>query len=192
MKNQEYTNSTREQLKNPEAIEHAGQERREQLRENLERGQEQLNENHLEAARHEALEKATSLEREKKAELTERIASPAERRRGPIGKAERDASYKATMQDIRTHMSPASRTFSKLIHNKTVDQVSEGLGNTVARPNAILSGAIFAFIISLVTLLVARHYGYRLSGFETIGAFIAGWLLGIIYDFLKVMITGRR
>jgi hypothetical protein len=192
MKTQEYTNSAQEQLKHPEAIEQAGQERREQLRENLERGQEQFNEGHLEAARHEALEKASSLEREKKAELTERITSPAERRRGPIGKAERDASYKATMQDIRTHMSPASRTFSKIIHNKTVDRVSEGLGNTVARPNAILSGAVFAFIISLITLLVARHYGYRLSGFETIGAFIAGWLLGIIYDFLKVMITGRR
>jgi hypothetical protein len=40
--------------------------------------------------------------------------------------------------------------------------------------------------------LVAKHYGYRLSGFEAIGAFIAGWLVGILYDFFKVMITGKK
>lgn len=191
MNNQEHNKSTPEQYTNLETLKEAGQERREQLRENLERGHEQLTQEQLEAVRQEALEKATSTEHERKV-ATERASSPAERRRGPIGKAERDASYAATMSDIRTHMSPTSRTFSKFIHNKAVEKISEGLGNTVARPNAILSGAIFAFILSLATLLVARYYGYNLSGFETIGAFIAGWLLGIIYDFLKVMITGRH
>jgi hypothetical protein len=34
--------------------------------------------------------------------------------------------------------------------------------------------------------------GYPLSGFETIGAFALGWMLGIVFDFFKVMVTGRK
>lgn len=189
MKSNEQLHATGEHQLDPQELAELGQERQEQLREAHEKGQEQLKETTVETARAEALEKAVTAE--KKAEkVAER--SPAERRRGPISRKERDASYTATMKEVRTHMSPASRTFSKFIHNKAVDRVSEGLGSTVARPNAILSGAIAAFIFSLATLLIAKHYGYRLSGFEAIGAFVAGWLIGILYDFFKVMITGKK
>jgi hypothetical protein len=34
--------------------------------------------------------------------------------------------------------------------------------------------------------------GYPLSGTETIATFIGGWGLGLIFDFFKVMITGKR
>ena len=89
-------------------------------------------------------------------------------------------------------MSAQSRAFSKVIHNPGVEKTSEALGSTVARPNAILSGAVFAFVLTLGVYLVARYYGYTLSGFESIGAFVLGWVIGIIYDFLKVMITGKK
>lgn len=89
-------------------------------------------------------------------------------------------------------MSPSARAFSKVIHNKAVEKVSDVGAATVARPNAILSGAIFAFVLTLGVYLIAKHLGYPLSGFESIGAFILGWILGIVYDFLKVMITGRK
>ena len=96
------------------------------------------------------------------------------------------------MKEVRSQMSAPSRTFSKVIHNKTVEKVSDGVGATIARPNAILSGAIFAFVLTLGVYLLAKNLGYPLSGFETIAAFILGWMLGIAYDFLKVMITGRK
>ena len=89
-------------------------------------------------------------------------------------------------------MTPASRTFSRIIHNKTVEKVSDAAGNTIARPNAILSGAVLAFVLTLSVYLIAKNLGYPLSGFETIGAFAVGWVLGITYDFLKVMVTGRK
>lgn len=141
-------------------------------------------------ARREALEKAHSIEQQPVEQ--ERQASPAERRNGPISRAERDTSFNATMEEVRTHMTPASRTFSKVIHNKTVEKLSDVAGNTIARPNAILSGAVFAFVLTLGVYLVAKNLGYPLSGFETIGAFAAGWVLGLTYDFLKIMVTGRK
>jgi hypothetical protein len=173
-------------------LEKAGAELREALRERHEKAGEQSREN-LNEARREALEKAQTSEKREVAPQKERRPSPAERRGDRvIGKAEREASFNATMQEVRTHMSPASRTFSKVIHNKTVEKVSDVAGNTVARPNAILSGAIVAFALTLGVYLVARNMGYPLSGFETIGAFAVGWILGVTYDFLKVMVTGRK
>lgn len=191
MKNNEQLQAGSEHYQNPGEIEAAGEQQREMIREQLEKGIEQSPETQAETARTEALEKATSTKQEKGVLAHQKEARP-ERRRGAISRKERDASYQATMKEIQTHMSPASRAFSKIIHTKTVEQVSDALASTVARPNAILSGAVAAFVISLVTLLIAKHYGYRLSGFEAIGAFIAGWLIGILYDFFKVMITGKK
>lgn len=89
-------------------------------------------------------------------------------------------------------MPAPQRTFSKFIHNPAVEKASEVMGSTVARPNSILSGAIVAFFAVLAVYLIAKHYGYVLSGFETIGAFIVGWLVGALYDFFRVMITGKK
>jgi hypothetical protein len=191
MSNPETINFGPEHKHDRKALEEAGAERREKLRQDLEKAGEKPHED-LDEARNE-VEKATNMERqEKKAEI-DRVSSPAERRNnGPIGAAERDASFNATMEDIHAHMSPSSRAFSKVIHNKAVEKISDVGATTIARPNAILSGAIFAFVLTLAVYLVAKNLGYPLSGFETIGAFIIGWALGIVYDFLKVMVTGRK
>ncbi|HRN90324.1 MAG TPA: hypothetical protein PK543_01410, partial [Candidatus Saccharibacteria bacterium] len=76
--------------------------------------------------------------------------------------------------------------------NKTVEKVSDVVGSTVARPNAVLSGAVSAFILTLAVYIVAKTIGYRLSGFETIAAFIVGWTIGILYDYLRILITGKK
>ena len=176
---------------NPEAIKKAGIEQQEQLRERLEKAGETSKEN-LEDARHEAIENARSIEQEKKHE-TDRRPSPAERRKdGPISKTEREASYKATMKQVRSELSAPSRTFSKVIHNNVIEKVSDAVGATVARPNAILAGAIVAFIVTLGVYLVAKQYGYPLSGMESIVAFIIGWAAGLLFDYFRVMITGKK
>lgn len=171
-------------------LEQAGIEHRERIQEQLERAGERNFENDEQSARHEALEKAASIEQET-AVAAERQPSPAERR-GPVSKSERDASFRTTMSEVQSQMSGPSRTFSKVIHAKPVEKVSEVTAATIARPNALLSGAVFAFTLTLIVYLVAKNIGYPLSGFESIGAFILGWLLGIAYDFIKAMITGRR
>lgn len=191
MKNQEHSATNNEHEATPSVAPEVANHHQETLRDKREKAAELAPRDSLEDARHEALEKATSVERGKEKPAA-REKSPAERRRGPVSAEAREISYSAKMHEIQSHMTPAGRTFSKIIHSKAVDAVSEAVGNTIARPNAILSGAIAAFLFSLVTLMIAKHYGYRLSGFEAIGAFVAGWLIGILYDFFKVMITGKR
>ena len=96
------------------------------------------------------------------------------------------------MKQLQSELKPSQRAFSKFIHNPVVEKTSDAVGSTVARPNAILAGAVTAFILVLAVYLIAKFYGYTLSGFETIGAFIVGWILGLLYDFFKVMITGKN
>ncbi len=144
-------------------------------------------------ARVEALKEAISVERgsaEKKGK--ESSGSPAKRRHGVVSKKEREASYKQHMTQVQAELKPAQRAFSKVIHNPVVEKASDAIGGTIARPNAILSGAVVAFFLVLGVYVIAKYYGYPLSGFESIGAFIVGWILGLLYDFFKVMITGKK
>jgi hypothetical protein len=103
-----------------------------------------------------------------------------------------DRAYKQTMETVQREMSPPARAFSKVIHNKAVEKVSDVAGSTVARPNALLSGAICAFLLVGALYLHARYFGYALQGSETMAAFLLGWAIGIVFDFVKAMVSGKR
>lgn len=109
-----------------------------------------------------------------------------------VTKKEKEAAYKKTLKEIRTEMNAPSRVFSKIIHNPVVEKTSEALGATVARPNAIVAGGLSACILVTSVLIIAKIYGYPLSGFEPILAFIVGWVLGLIYDYFRAMFTGGK
>lgn len=144
-----------------------------------------------EKARLEALEIAKGTEKsiDKETRIEKNATSS---RRGPIAKKQLDESYKRTIKEVQSELSTGSALFSKIIHNKFVEATSDAIGNTIARPNAILSGAVAAFALTLIIYTIAKTIGYALSGFETIAAFIIGWVFGIIYDYLRVMITGKK
>jgi hypothetical protein len=144
-----------------------------------------------EKARKEALESAVSVE-SGSAEKEKAHINHTTIRRGPIDKKTRDKSYKQTVHRIQNELPTGERAFSKLIHSKAIENSSEVLANTVARPNAILAGGVAAFILTLATYVTAKTLGYKLSGSETIAAFIIGWVVGLIYDYFRLLITGKK
>lgn len=173
-------------------VENAAGERSEQLKDLLEKAGEQSPESQAEradSARHEAQE-IFSKEPGKERKGTEPSGSAGAVRR--VSKAEKKASYKKTMTIIRSEMSAPSRTFSKVIHTPFVEKSSEVLGSSLARPNAILAGSFTSLVLVMGIYVIARTFGYRLSGFETIGAFVIGWIVGILFDYVKVMATGKK
>lgn len=193
MTNYEHTPSLPEkQLSSAEQqrLVHEGNER---LRENHESNVEHAPEMTTpESAKHE-VEKAYEKADKQQAE-TETRSNPGEKqsRKQTISRKTKEANFKRVMNDIQPQLSPTSRAFSKFIHNRTVEAASDTLGQTIARPNAILAGAVAAFVLTLAVYLIGHWFGYPLSGFESIGAFILGWVIGILYDFLRVMITGKK
>ncbi len=142
-------------------------------------------------ARVEALEAAVSVEKSG-AEKDKKPSTAAPRRRGAISKKEKEASFKRHMKDVQAQLPARQRAFSKVIHNPVVEKTSEFIGSTVARPNAILAGSVVAFFAVLGVYLLAKNLGYVLSGFETIAAFVIGWIIGILYDYFRTMITGKK
>lgn len=142
-----------------------------------------------EHARSEALDTAISVEtggKEKKTDAQTTLVQLKNNR------SNREASFKHQMKAIQADMSLSRRTFSKVIHNRVIEKTSDVAASTIARPNAILAGSICAFILTLGVYVVAKSVGYRLSGFETIAAFIFGWILGIAYDYLRLLIAGKK
>ena len=191
MSNEKDRFQNHEQSFNPEHLKELGDDRRETLANEREQSAEKSKETDLDRARYEALEQASASEHERAGTHELQKESPAEKR-GVISKRERNASYDATMTEVRSHMSGPSRTFSAIIHQPAVEKMSDAIGNTVARPNAILSGSVSAFLLTMALYLIARFNGYALSGTETIAAFILGWLVGIIFDYLRLIITGKK
>jgi hypothetical protein len=148
-------------------------------------------EQNAERARIEALDSAISVESGSK-EKSQSSEPAFNSRRGAISKSAKNASFKRRMKDVQQELPPATRAFSKFIHNRVVEKTSDVLGSTVARPNAILSGSVAAFILTLGVYVVAKTLGYSLSGSETIVAFIIGWIIGIVYDYLRIIVTGKK
>lgn len=172
----------------------AAAEQSERLKAKYENGVETSPEAQAEAvekARHETKEALMSKERggaEKKAG-GEPSGGPSVRK---VTKKEKDAAYKKTLKDIRSQMNTPSRTFSKVIHNPAVEKTSEFIGATIARPNAIVAGGTTALILVSAVYIIAKTYGYPLSGFESIGAFIIGWMVGLIYDYIRITASGGK
>lgn len=170
----------------------AAAERSGELAKNLENRPEQSPE-----ARAEAVEKARA-EANKEA-LMHKERGSAENKSGgepsgtvvrKITKKQKTAEYKKTMKAIQSEMSAPARTFSKVIHNPVVEKTSETVGSTIARPNAILAGSTTAFLSVIIVYTLAKQYGYALSGFESIAAFIIGWLIGICFDYIRLLFRG--
>jgi hypothetical protein len=108
-----------------------------------------------------------------------------------IGRDDREASFDETMEHTRTKLPRALRPFSRIIHNPTIEGLSEFLGETIFRPNAILAGGVTAFVVVLGLYFYAKYAGFALKGSETIIAFGIGWVAGLLFDLFKGMF-GKR
>lgn len=109
-----------------------------------------------------------------------------------ISEKQLNESYKKIIIRTQNKLPISSKLFSKFIHNHQIETVSDLIGNTIARPNAILIGSIFAFVATLSLYIISKTIGYSLSGSETIISFAIGWSLGIISDMLKYLIIGNK
>lgn len=144
----------------------------------------------------EASEKAAELaqqaeEKRITAESVEQSKRPAHHRGAPSKKQLRD-SFNEQMQSIQDELGGGSKLFSKFIHIPAIEKTSDFIESTIARPTALLSGSIAAFLTIAIAYFIAKYYGFQLSGFETIGAFIIGWTVGFTYDSIRNKFRKKR
>ncbi len=158
----------------------------ERLRRGPERSQEKRSENleqRQEKAR-ETIEK--SAERQKPKASAERASRKHEREKPVHGynKRDRRRAFKREMKKVQSHLPPASRTLSKVVHNRVVESVSEVLEETVLRPSVLIGGAIVGLIGGSIFYIYARIAGFPLSGSEFLISLIAGALIGVVLEII--------
>ena len=114
MANNERLQDNGERYEAPADLEAIRSQQQEKIRESHERA-DKSPEKTVETARQEALEKASSIE--KQPTRTSEKAPRERRKDGPVPRRARDASFNRTMKHIQEEMNAPSRTFSKIIHN---------------------------------------------------------------------------
>ena len=128
----------------------------------------------VEAAKQEALSGSELLPQEKEQNVQPRYQQ----------KVLKQQAFSRTMDRVRSQLNPVEKQISKVMHQKTVEQVSNIGSRTLARPSGILGGGLFACLGSGITLYYAKHYGFSYNFSLFIILYLAGFVAGILLEFL--------
>lgn len=104
----------------------------------------------------------------------------------------RRQAYAETMRSLQSHLKGPSRTFSKVIHNPVIEKTSEALGQTVMRPSVTLGASSTALVVGALTYLVAKRYGYSLSGSELLFSLLIGGVIGLLIEGVLKLFRRRK
>ncbi len=104
----------------------------------------------------------------------------------------KDMAFSRAMTRTRKKLSPISRGFSKIVHAPIIDKPSEFISKTIARPQGMLWGAVFAFIGTSGLLWLTRHYGYEYNYLLVIILFVTGAVIGTAIEGLLYLMKSKK
>lgn len=138
-------------------------------------------------SQHEQLERAR---REVKTTAPETKAHHGHARRAPAhpGRKEKEQTYKHTLSSIQRELPTRfARSFSKVIHQPIIEKTSEVTGKTIFRPSLMLGVSVGALLGGSLFYLLAKRYGFPISGSEFLLFGIIGGLLGLASEALRYL-----
>lgn len=155
---------------------------RERLRDRIEKGAESAQEH-------------SNAEREARREVANEALPAAEyapgdnesaSQRGPHvpTRREKQHSFDTTMHHVRKGLRPAERSFSRLVHQPTVEKVSDIAGKTITRPSGVIGATAFGLIGLLALFGIAKYVGFQLSGSEMPLLLLTGFAVGLLTEWL--------
>jgi hypothetical protein len=93
----------------------------------------------------------------------------------------KEIAFQRLLKRTRRHLSPYSRTMSKVIHQPIVDKASETVAKTVG---------IVALTGTSIYYYLTKHFGYHYNPFVFLAlmmaGFVLGWLAEVLYKSLKL------
>lgn len=173
-------NSSEKQL---EPENHENKERVQRQIENLESKAENAHETQreqLEIARHEVKKMAP----EAKPHHGHEHRAPT-----PPGRKEKEQTYRHTLASIQRELPTRfSRSFSKMIHQPIIEKASDITGKTIFRPSLMLGTTLGALIGGSTFYLLAKRYGFPISGSEFLLFGLVGALLSLAGEGLHFLL----
>ncbi len=102
------------------------------------------------------------------------------------------ASFNKTLAQVRSKLPAPERALSKIVHQKTVEKISDIGSKTVARPSGIMGGGLLALLGSSFVLIIAKRYGFAYNYSLIILLYIGGFAIGIIVELLTKKLFSTR
>jgi hypothetical protein len=142
----------------------------------------------------ESLKAATSAE-EVKQKLKESVNesrddhAPAVSYAGRAKRVKKEA-FDAEIKQVREHLSKRDRALSRAIHAEPVRVASEIGEKTIARPQALLYGGIFAALSSAALYVTAKYIGFSYNYLLSFLFFAGGYCLGLLVELLVRLLRG--
>lgn len=109
-----------------------------------------------------------------------------------LNRQQRQSAFDRTMDQVYTYTNPVHRQASRYFHLHINERAFDILGSTLARPLPLIIGSITAITVVTALYIPAKQLGYSLAGSEPLFAFGLGWLAGMIVDYMRLLIRGKR
>jgi hypothetical protein len=99
-------------------------------------------------------------------------------------------AYYQTLASARSSLKNSDKIFSKLIHNNNIESLSEIGSKTIARPKAVLGGAMLMVFGGLSVVFLAKYAGFEIPNSIFLVLYLTGFmvtvLIEIAYKLLKI------
>lgn len=106
-----------------------------------------------------------------------------------ITKKIKSERYKQTIKQTRVGLSNIDRVFSSIIHQETIELLSEIGAKTIARPIGVLVGTIVSLSVGSFVALTGNQVGFDIPATIFAVLYIVGYLLGVLAEFLAYMVN---
>jgi hypothetical protein len=91
-------------------------------------------------------------------------------------------AYEQTLKRIQDQLRAPEKAFSRFIHQKSVEKISNAGAQTIARPSGILGGGILSLAGSALLLYATKRYGFEYNYFVFLILFAGGFAIGLIIE----------
>jgi tetrahydromethanopterin S-methyltransferase subunit G len=99
-----------------------------------------------------------------------------------VDNASKKSVKTAYMDNIRHRLSGNQKKFSKFVHNRSIENVSEVAGKTIIRPSGILAGSVVTLLGSIYYLYLTHNNNYEYNFYTATLLFLVGFALGLILE----------
>jgi hypothetical protein len=101
-----------------------------------------------------------------------------------VGSHLKNSAFEQTLERVRRQLPVHQRIFSKIIHKPAIDNASQVIGASIARPSGLLFGGLFSLIFSVLAIFISRYFGYEYNFTISLLGFLGGFFLGLLFELL--------
>ncbi len=102
-------------------------------------------------------------------------------------------TYRQTMSEVRKQLPRRQALLSRLVHAPILEVSGDFVAKTLFRPLPVLMAGVFASVVTLAVYIIARRWGYEISGSGWfMASLLAGFAFGSLVDFFRLVVLRKK